>query len=422
MPENRDGPIRLTVLAPGHFHAALVLKRMRGEVDPLVRVFAPAGDDLDRFRTQVEAFNARETEPTAWRLEIESSIDWLERFRAERPGNTAIVAGRNKPKIDSILAAIESGLNVLADKPWIIDSADLPKLESAHATAHRHGLVAWDLMTERHETTNRLLLGLIREESIFGTWIGSPALSLESVHCLKKTVAGTTLRRPGWWFDESVAGDSLADVGTHLVDLALLAIAPEQVVRPDDARVVSTHCWPLPVGRRDYQDITGLVGDFAGDRLPYAGNGTIDFVIRGVPVRVTTRWELEHPGGDWHGIVAKGSRCAISCWQALDGRRNVSIHPGTDGILQAVGAWCERSQAEFPGLSVLTADDAILFSIPDAIRRDHESLFARVFDDYVRLFRDPTAIPAWDRPNRLVRYRITTRTVDGCSRPVSPVP
>jgi predicted dehydrogenase len=422
MPENHPRPIRLTVLAPGHFHAALVLKRMRPEVDPLVRVFAPAGDDLDRFRTQVDAFNARVSEPTAWRLEIVSSPDWLERFRAERPGNTAIIAGRNKPKIDLILAALESGLNVLADKPWIIKAGDRPKLEHAQALAQRSGLVAWDLMTERHETTNRLLLALVRDESIFGDWNGSLALSLESVHCLRKTVAGATLRRPAWWFDESVAGDALADVGTHLVDLAVMAVAPERIVRADDVRVDSIRRWPLQVGREDYRAITGTAGDFTGERLPYAGNGTIDFTMRAVPIRITARWEMEHPGGDWHEIVARGSRCAISSLQSPDGVRFVSIAPGTETLLRSVRDWCARSQGEFPGLSATIAGGAIHFAIPEAIRRDHESLFARVFDEYVGLFRDPASIPAWDWPNRLVRYRITTHAADGCSRPVSPVP
>ena len=34
--------MRLGVLDPGHFHAALVQKKMYADVDPLVRVYAPA--------------------------------------------------------------------------------------------------------------------------------------------------------------------------------------------------------------------------------------------------------------------------------------------------------------------------------------------------------------------------------------------
>lgn len=420
MPENRE-PIRFVILDPGHFHAALALKRRRADVDPIVHVFAPAGDDLDRFRSQVEAFNTRAADSTDWKLAIHSGTDWRDRFRREPYGNTALIAGRNKPKIDLILAALESGLNILADKPWAIDSADIPKMERAQSLAESNTLVAWDLMTERHETTNRLLLALVREPAIFGEW---KSFSLESVHCLKKTVAGAPLRRPAWWFDARVAGDSLADVGTHLVDLAFLAIAPEGT---NDQRVASSKRWPLLVGRGDFETITGLPDfppelDRDGERLRYAGNGTVDFTLFGVPVRVTTRWELEQPGGDWHAIAAHGSRCAVHSEQSPDGRRAIVIRPASQGLLSSVLDWCARRQTEFPGLSARTDRDAIRLLVPDALHRDHESLFALVVDDYARLFRDPSALPEHEWPNRRARYAITTAQPDGCSRAGSPVP
>ena len=422
MSENRPGPIRLVVLDPGHFHAALVLKRHRTDVDPLVHVYAPEGQDLEQFRAQVEAFNLRAVDPTNWRLTIRAGTDWLKRFQSERPGNTVVIAGRNKPKITTILAALEAGLNVLADKPWIIDTVDFSMLEQARDRAVSNGRIAWDMMTERHETTNRLLLALVREEAIFGTWIGSPAFDLESVHCLQKTVAGSPLRRPAWWFDPAIAGDSLADVGTHLVDLALMAIAPEQIVRPEDVRIISQRQWSLPVSRTAYQRITGLPGEFEGEQLEYAGNGTMECTIRGVPVRVTTRWEIDHPGGDWHDMVAHGSRCTIRSQQSLDGRRQVFIVPGTRILQHAVDDWCARSHAEFPGLTAEYDGNGIRFVIPDRIRLDHESLFARVFTDYSRLFHEPDTLAPWDWPNRLVRYRLTTRYSDGCSRGDPSVP
>jgi predicted dehydrogenase len=52
----------------------------------------------------------------------------MERMLRERPGNVVVLSGRNRGKIDRILAAVESGLHVLADKPWVISAADLPKI------------------------------------------------------------------------------------------------------------------------------------------------------------------------------------------------------------------------------------------------------------------------------------------------------
>ena len=49
----------------------------------------------------------------------------------EKPGNVVVLSGRNAGKIERVGAAVEAGLNVLVDKPWILASADLPKLASA---------------------------------------------------------------------------------------------------------------------------------------------------------------------------------------------------------------------------------------------------------------------------------------------------
>lgn len=431
-------PIRFVALAPGHFHAALVLQRHRPGVDPRVRVHAPDGDDLKRFQSQVEAFNARGDDPTSWRLDIRSGDDWLERFQRERPGNTAVIAGRNKPKIDLILAAIETGLNVLADKPWIIDAADFPKLERARIESERRGLVAWTMMTERHDTSNRIQLELVDTPEIFGGWTGDPALSLESVHCLKKTVAGSTLRRPSWWFDDSIAGESLADVGTHLVDLALAFVAPGRAVQLDEVGILEVNRWPLPVRKVSFLEITGLSNvpnslshAIDGEYLLYSGNNATTFTILGVPVRVTTRWELERPGGDWHEITARGHRSTIAATQDPCGVRTIALRPTQPNDLVDLGSavrdWCRRSQFRFPGVDSTIGEDSIRVVIPAAIRRDHESLFATVLDEYIRHFQDPSGIPAWEWPNRLVLYSITTRAVDlarrsGCSRTSSAVP
>ena len=65
--------------------------------------------------------------------------DFLDRMIAERPGNVVVLSGRNRRKIDLIQASVNAGLNVLADKPWIIRAADLPKLEATLAEPRAAG-------------------------------------------------------------------------------------------------------------------------------------------------------------------------------------------------------------------------------------------------------------------------------------------
>ena len=71
---------------------------------------------------------AARSQPTAWEEEVHTGPIPLSRLVAERPGNVVVLSGRNRGKIDAILAALGAGLHVLADKPWVIDVADLPKL------------------------------------------------------------------------------------------------------------------------------------------------------------------------------------------------------------------------------------------------------------------------------------------------------
>ena len=51
---------------------------------------------------------------------------------AEKAGNVVVLSGNNKKKAEYISKdLVNSGLNVLADKPMIIDPEDFPILESA---------------------------------------------------------------------------------------------------------------------------------------------------------------------------------------------------------------------------------------------------------------------------------------------------
>lgn len=426
MSQIHAAPIRLMMVAPGHFHAALLQKHRHERVDPHAHIFAPLDDDLLRHLKHIHGFNHRTDQPTDWRLSIHTSNDSLNDMLQDRPGNTVVIAGRNRPKISMIQTSVEHGLHVLADKPWIIDSRDLPRLERVLSVAKTRNVVAWDMMTERHDLANRIVGELIQQPKLFGTWkhegtASKPAsaLSLESVHFLKKTVAGETLQRPVWWFDESIAGDSLADVGTHLVDLALAWIAPQQTI--DASRSVSIRTarrWTLDVHREDFTVMTGrpqfpetLRTQCRGQVLSYWGNGTVELVIGSVPVRITALWELEAPPGDGdrHTFIAHGSVSTITSIN----NRLISLTPvdpeQAQSLLSELQQWCECRWGDYPKLKPRLSGTTIEFQIPDANRLDHELLFARVFEEFVKYYLDPRSVPDWVSSHLLTKYRITTQ-------------
>ncbi len=116
------------------------------------------------------------------------------------PGTVAILCGRNRGKIGHVTAALEAGLNVLADKPLIIRGEDLPLLEAALNLVDLRGLILYDMMGGRHEIT-AILTRLLREDpEIFGDPVpGSaiePGAAMTSVHHLFKEVAGVPNLRP----------------------------------------------------------------------------------------------------------------------------------------------------------------------------------------------------------------------------------
>src|SRR5579862_2258255 len=111
-------PVRLMTLDPGHFHAALVQKEMDPGIARRVDVYAPLGPDLSEHLNRIARFNSRAGQPTSWEVEVHASADFLDRMIAERPGNVVVLSGRNRRKIDYILAAVRAGFHVLADKPW----------------------------------------------------------------------------------------------------------------------------------------------------------------------------------------------------------------------------------------------------------------------------------------------------------------
>jgi len=415
-------------LSPGHFHAALVHKQMVPGVHPRVHVYAPLDGDLLAHLTRIAGFNSRPDTPTAWELDVRAGGDFLCRFLQEQPGNTVVIAGRNRPKIDLILAALSNGLHVLADKPWVIDAADLPKLEEALQQADLRDLVAWDMMTERHEVTTALQRELLRDPDVFGVPLAGtpdePGLVLESVHYLKKTVAGTPLIRSARWVDTVEAGPALADVGTHLADLALWLLFPDRAVDHNrGAEVLDASAWPTPLDRQEFAAVTGLpdfppgLPNVSGDRLLYAGNGTAMVRLRGVHVRLTALWDYEaQPGcGDTHEAVARGTVSRVEV-RPDGGQPELSVVAADPGrhaeVMAAVERRCNEWQGMFPGVAARDLGDRVRVEVPDHLRVGHEAHFAAMVGEFARHFRNPRQVPACEGVNLLTKYFLTTRAIE----------
>jgi predicted dehydrogenase len=423
--------VRLITLDPGHFHAALVQKEMYPGVARQVHVYAPLGPDLLAHLTRVAGFNARADAPTAWELDVHAGPDFLARLLRERPGNVVVLSGRNRDKIAYLEAAVGAGLHVLADKPWVIRAEDLPRLAAVLDTAEAKGLVAYDIMTERYEITSILQRELVNDPDIFGTALPGtreePGVFMESVHYLSKMVAGVPLRRPAWFFDTAQQGEGLTDVGTHLVDLVMGILFPGQAVDPArDVAVLAARRWPTRLSPAEFERVTGemdfpaaLSAEVREGRLDYYCNTRVSYVVRGVHVSLDVLWDYEAvPGaGDTHLAVVRGSRARVEVRQGKEQgyRPELYVMPAKGAAAQSVAAALEKKvaalQGEYPGVGLRSLGGMYQVTIPDGFRVGHEAHFGQVTRQFLRYLEAPSRLPAWEKPNMLAKYRVTTEGV-----------
>ncbi|MFI4945915.1 MAG: putative oxidoreductase C-terminal domain-containing protein [Burkholderiales bacterium] len=425
-------PVRLMTLDPGHFHAALIQKEMYPGVDPTVHVFAPVGPDLLLHLGRVTAFNQRAERPTSWRLEVHAGPDYLERMLRDKPGNVVVISGRNRGKNDRILASIEAGLNVLADKPWLISAAEFPKLEKAVALAEQKRLVAYDVMTERSEITTILQRELARDPQVAGT-VGpgserEPAVEMESTHNILKLVAGAANLRPAWFFDTGEQGEALADVASHLVDLVPWLLFPEQPIDyRSELKLTSARHWPTALTSDELKRVTGLkelpaelVSRMKDGRLDYFANGEASYSVRGAHARVKATWSYEAAAGagDTHTALVRGSLARLEVLQGAEQKWQPELYvvPNQPQDAAKLAAALERRVAELakarPGLAVAVEGQRLRVVIPDRYRVGHEAHFAEVTERFLAYLKDPGSMPKWESANQLAKYRVTTEAFE----------
>ncbi len=428
-PSPRRDDVRFMTLDPGHFHAALVQKEMYPGVSPQVDVYAPLGPDLIGHLNRVSAYNLRAASPTSWRLDVHTGEDYLARMLRDKPGNVVVLSGRNAGKIERVGASVEAGLNVLVDKPWILDSADLPKLTTALDAAEQKRLVAYDIMTERFEASNALQRALVMDAAVFGEIVpGTPAepgVYIESVHHLMKVVSGAPNIRPTWFFDVSQQGEGFNDIGTHLVDLVQWTLSPERAVDAKaDVKVLDAYRWPTMIPEADFRRVTGTAG-FPDSLKPQRQGRRARVLLqhlrdlhaaRRAHVSLNVIWDWEAPAGsgDTHFAVYRGSKARIEARQTKADayKPEVYIVPNraadAPAILAAAKARMAAAAAEWPGVGAEMKGAEIKITMPEALRVGHEAHFAQVTARFLTYLRDRSTLPAWERPNMVAKYTVTT--------------
>jgi predicted dehydrogenase len=427
--------MRLAVLDPGHFHAALVQKKMYPDVDPVVPVYAPAGPELDDYVRRVEGFNARVQDPTRWRTRVICAPDYLDRFARDKACDVVVISGNNRRKAEYITRAVEAGVHTLADKPMAIDAAGFSSLEAAFRTAASKGVLLYDIMTERHEITSILQREFSRIPAVFGELdcgtVDDPAVTKESVHYFAKRVSGVPLVRPAWFFDTAQQGEGIVDITTHLVDLVQWACFPGVALDyRKDVDVLRARRWPTTLSRAQFAQVTKLAEwpDFlasqaSGGSLDVFANGRIDWALRGVHARVSVRWDFEAPpgAGDTHQSTLRGTRASLVIRQgereAFSPVLYLEPHATTPRSTweAGVGNAMPHVRERYPGVDLKPSERGFEVIVPAHYHVGHEAHFGQVADDFLR-YVSARVLPAWEVPNMLAKYYTTTRALTMATR------
>jgi predicted dehydrogenase len=418
------GKHTLVVLNPGHFHAALTLRKSHPRLSDDVHVYAEDGPDVDNFLRMVQTFNQRGQDPTRWKLHVYRGPDYLARLRAQPPGDVVIIAGKNDTRMASIRLLHQDGLFVLGDKPWLISPEQIPMLQEITAAAP----LAMDIMTERHEIANRVQCALAAQPEVFGrfrTEGEQPAIEMRSVHHLYKIVNQRPLVRPHWYFDTAVQGEGIVDVATHLVDLAQWMIDGSKPLNYGrDVELLSARQWPTAVPRDVFARITGLRdfpeplrGNVVDGALQYRSNAQFSYRLKGVSVRLESLWNLAIPegGGDTHYAIARGTRANLVIDQGphTGFLTALSVHPATAGAdyARALEKAVTSLQDVFPRLGFEPAGSAYRISIPSALRTTHEEHFAAVLDQFLA-YLDRGQWPDNLGPDLVTKYTLLARAAE----------
>jgi predicted dehydrogenase len=429
-----NGEVKIMSLDPGHFHAALILKSMYDQVNPVVHVYAPDGPDVEDQLARIESYNKREEDPTSWELKVYKGADYFEKMLSEKPGNVMNTAGNNAKKTEYILKTIEAGINVLADKPMVINPEEFPKLEKAFEVAEEKGVLLYDIMTERYEITTVLQRELSQLPEVFGELkVGTPeepAITKESVHHFFKYVSGKPLTRPAWFFDTKQQGEGIVDVNTHLVDLIQWEAFPEVTLSKSDVEIISAKRWTTDLTPEMFNKVTHLdaypdylTKDVDGDVLKVYSNGEINYTLKGIHAKASVIWNFQAPegAGDTHYSIMRGTRCNLIIQQGkAEGYKPRLYIESTGNDVKAFSGNLNNAvqglAEKYPGIELeKLSDTKWALNIPDKYKVGHEAHFAQVTKKYLQYLVDGK-LPDWEVPNMIVKYYTTTEGLKAALR------
>jgi predicted dehydrogenase len=240
---------------------------------------------------------------------------------------------------------------------------------------------------------------------------------MDSMHRVSKTVAGVPMLRPLEFFDIDRQGEGLSDVGTHLVDLVQWIGFPDQAIDYNtEIEMLDARRWPTTLNEDQWRTVTGTAPLKPGN-FDYYGNNFVSYTVRGIHVAMDVRWDLEGVS-DTHVARFRGTKSSIEVRQGEPEayRPEVYIVPNAAESIEevriALQAKLNELESSIDGVSIIDRGHEFLLEIPDHHRVGHEAHFAEVTRQFFAYLEDPKSLPAWEKPNMLAKYYVSTKGVE----------
>src|SRR5262249_13188374 len=132
-------------------------------------------------------------------------------------------------------------------------------------------------------------------------------------------------------------------------------------------------------------------------------------------VTLDVQWDFEaaRGAGDTHFAGFQGSRARIEVRQGAEEKYRPELYaipaPGNEtSVRAAVQRRVDTLRKTYPGIVAVDKGRETHVQIPDGHRTGHEGHFAEVTRAFLRYLRKEEPLPAWEKPNMLAKYFVTT--------------
>ena len=110
----------------------------------------------------------------------------------------------------------------------------------------------------------------------------------------------------------------------------------------------------------------------------------------------------------------RGSRSRIEIRQGKEEnyRPELYVFPGGAEARSALKRKIGALAAQYPGIAHEDQGERVRVTIPDRYRVGHEAHFAQVTRQFFEYLEHPETFPAWENPNMLAKYYVSTQGVE----------